>query len=889
MPSALLGREAELLRLEASLERAQSGSGAFVAVGGPAGIGKTRLLAEFAISCQSRGLTVLSSCGARPEVEPYAAWRPIVAGLGNGPPASSPAYASALARLAAPAAARRKVPPPLPAEQARYRLYDAVRERLAAVAGRVPIVVILDNAESLDEPSVRLLRHLLPFVERMPVLVAIAYDDRLPSRSRLAGLAVPPSLSRDHLLLSGLPADHVTELLRRRGLSPDAALTAARLHEITHGAPLHLELIADLLDSGCMTRADTDHLALSAGSPERAVALIAGGLSPHARLTLAAATVFGDGFTVAEVGALAEVANVTVALSEATAAGLLGEDGELRHFRHGLIRRVIAESVDSADRMRLERRAAERAARRGAACPAWRLGIWYHASRALPGAEAGVAACLAAAQQAEADSAPEVKVAALRMAADLAGMPARVGLLSNLARAAAEAGEAAEAADAARRAVALLDAQPRMRRRTGDLLTAAAVALHDGGAEESIWRPLQQAAYRRLGGRRDIRWALLRLLEPGSMRKIAGPPLQVGRWLGLDRRAVRIARDRGDEADYCRTLLVYDWLSVADVDALLARARRWHSPAVRARALSVAAETLMYRHGAFDRACRLLRLQLALHEAQGSIVEQAKSLVRLTMAELAAGELRRAVATRARARDMVARLGPGYLIYEHAGTRRGGDLYPEISMESNFAWYLEGDWEAVAKHWVRAIALEEPGGSPVHIVEAAMAAQAYARLGRFADAKLYLEALTPVLQRLKPRDWAVNGAVGRASHAIWDMVGVEYAAAYRALALALLEAGVGDWTNTSLELTVARMAALLGSGAEAEEYFRRARRRLGRRRQDPRRAIIDYDEVIALRLLSASRGERRSHLLDAALATFRACGMQGWVQRATAESERGAA
>src|SRR5260370_38470935 len=106
---------------------------------------------------------------------------------------------------------------------------------------------------------------------------------------------------------------------------------------------------------------------------------------------------------------------------------------------------------------------------------------------------------------------------------------------------------------------------------------------------------------------------------------------------------------------------------------------------------------------------------------------------------------------------MVARLGPDYLIHEHAGTRRGGDLYPEISMESNFAWYLVGDWEAVAKHWVHAIALEEPGGSPVHIVEAAMAAQAYARLCCFSEGDFYLQALTPALQQFKHGCWAWHG------------------------------------------------------------------------------------------------------------------------------------
>src|SRR5689334_22923162 len=45
-PNVLLGREAELLRFEAGVQHAQSGSGAFVAVAGTAGIGKSRLLAE---------------------------------------------------------------------------------------------------------------------------------------------------------------------------------------------------------------------------------------------------------------------------------------------------------------------------------------------------------------------------------------------------------------------------------------------------------------------------------------------------------------------------------------------------------------------------------------------------------------------------------------------------------------------------------------------------------------------------------------------------------------------------------------------------------------------------------------------------------------------------
>jgi tetratricopeptide (TPR) repeat protein len=481
-----------------------------------------------------------------------------------------------------------------------------------------------------------------------------------------------------------------------------------------------------------------------------------------------------------------------------------------------------------------------------------------------------------------------MKVTALRMARDMAEAakwPSRVSVLRDLGLAAAEAGGFAEAVSAFDEAVAILDRHPTAATQACDLLVEAAAVLHDAGADKSLWVRLQSSAYRRLGKRRDLRWARLRLLDPGRMKKISGPPLQVGRWIGLDRDAVRIARRRGDDADYRRTLLVYDWLTVEDVDALVIRARRWRSPLTRGHALSVAAETLMYRHGQFDRACKLLEEQLTLHAACGSIVEQAKSLVRLTMGLLAAGRIEAAVSTRTKAREMVARLGPGYLIHEHAGTTRGGDLYPEISMESNFAWYLEGNWQAVAEHWSKAVALEEPGGSPVHIVESAMAAQAFARLGRVTEARSYLDELTPILKKLQPRDWALNGAIGRASHAIWDLGGRDYAVTYRDLALRLISAGVGNWTNTSLHLTVGRMAALLGAHQQANDYFQKARLELGDRRNDPRRAIVDYDEAVALRLLDLQE-RRRDQLLKEAIATFSARGMQGWLARAEAEGGR---
>ncbi len=117
---------------------------------------------------------------------------------------------------------------------------------------------------------------------------------------------------------------------------------------------------------------------------------------------------------------------------------------------------------------------------------------------------------------------------------------------------------------------------------------------------------------------------------------------------------------------------------------------------------------------------------------------------------------------------------------------------------------------------------------------------------------------------------------------------VGHATEYREFALRLLAAGVGDWTNTSLELTVARMAALLGTDDEAQEYFARARTVLGDKPKDPRRGIVDYDAAIAIRIGSGKTGPDRNGLLDHASRIFAAHDMQPWLERAKTERSKSA-
>ena len=57
--SGFVGRASELARLLAALQRAEQGRPAMVLVAGDAGVGKTRLLAEFAGRARQRGSRVL--------------------------------------------------------------------------------------------------------------------------------------------------------------------------------------------------------------------------------------------------------------------------------------------------------------------------------------------------------------------------------------------------------------------------------------------------------------------------------------------------------------------------------------------------------------------------------------------------------------------------------------------------------------------------------------------------------------------------------------------------------------------------------------------------------------------------------------------------------------
>jgi hypothetical protein len=66
-PSDLLEREDELARIHGSLARARDGRGNLVVVEGPAGVGKTALLAGARAMAEPAGMQLLRSRGAELE------------------------------------------------------------------------------------------------------------------------------------------------------------------------------------------------------------------------------------------------------------------------------------------------------------------------------------------------------------------------------------------------------------------------------------------------------------------------------------------------------------------------------------------------------------------------------------------------------------------------------------------------------------------------------------------------------------------------------------------------------------------------------------------------------------------------------------------------------
>jgi class 3 adenylate cyclase/DNA-binding CsgD family transcriptional regulator len=465
----IVGRVAERKALLAAYARVASGRSLVLLLTGAAGIGKTRLVEELGAQAASAagGAQVLVG-----ESAPLAG-----AALAYGP------FVGALHDQAGWLLADDGAGDML---AARHRLFVRVLELLAALAAKVPVVLVLEDLHWADESSRELLAFLAVRLGDRPVLiVGTLREEELAGGvgQWLAELERRPGVTR--LRLGRLPDSEIAELVTE--LLPAAAASQERVAAVVGAAEGNPLYARELAYAGPET---------VPSSISDAVLAKADGLTAQARSVV-------DQVCVADGGMSHDLLAATVPFPEkrllastrrAVASGLLVPAGDGYAFDHTLIRQVLYARLLPGERRQLHRRLSEALASRADSDPGLLAQHWHLAGcpdRAAP-------AAIVAARQAVAARAYPEAVRYYALATGLARwLPEPLpGVLEEAAQAASWAGRPESAAAYAAGALAdpgvatptdrarLLERLGRYRWEAGNLkaaveATAEAVALLD--------------------------------------------------------------------------------------------------------------------------------------------------------------------------------------------------------------------------------------------------------------------------------------------------------------------------------------------------------------------------------------------------------------------------
>ncbi|MGH3416709.1 MAG: AAA family ATPase, partial [Actinocrinis sp.] len=298
--SALVGRDRELSRLDAALERARAGRCVVLEVSGDPGMGKSSLLQAFADRAASRYMSVLTSRASRFEqARPY--------GLFADPIARADDLVRAHVDIGGGGSGVLDRPPPFDGA-------GAVANLIAASCDERGMLLCLDDLHWADVSSLSLLRRLLRDPPDVPMVVACAFRPRQAPALLVAYLRdIAERCGSERLDLAPLDRDASGALL---GPGVEAPRLAS-LHQISGGNPLYLRILAALPEGP-----GSDQVARTAWSAllgELAVA------EPEHVAALRAAALLGDPFDSALLPAAAGLdAEVAFgALDELAAADLV--------------------------------------------------------------------------------------------------------------------------------------------------------------------------------------------------------------------------------------------------------------------------------------------------------------------------------------------------------------------------------------------------------------------------------------------------------------------------------------------------------------------------------------------------------------------------------------
>jgi class 3 adenylate cyclase/tetratricopeptide (TPR) repeat protein len=376
----LVGRRQELAALDAGFRAAGTGQGRLIGISAEAGLGKSRLLAEFIRNTRRGGSFVAyGECEAFGTKSAYFVWREVwrrLLGLEDDNP--EPVQIAALERSLAvvdPGLVPRApllgpvvgltIPETdltrsLDAKFRKSSVEDMLSACLRARAAERPFVVVLEDCHWIDELSRDLLQVLARVATALPVLFIAAYR---PAVGAGGGLGIEQLSTFSELSLSLLPLEDIAEITRAKvaqlgGESADVSqalvdLLAAR----SEGNPFYVEELLSYVVAQGTDMSDPEALA-AVKLPESLESLVLSRIDASAeapRRTMKVASVIGRTFLAPmlpgvyeELGTLDVVLDHLASLRTLDLVALDREAEQAWMFKHAVTRDVAYESLPFA-------------------------------------------------------------------------------------------------------------------------------------------------------------------------------------------------------------------------------------------------------------------------------------------------------------------------------------------------------------------------------------------------------------------------------------------------------------------------------------------------------------------------------------------------------------
>jgi DNA-binding CsgD family transcriptional regulator len=358
--SQLVERDRETAALAALIDAMPSGEGRVAWIEGPAGIGKSTLLAEARRYGVSAGAEVLAARGSELEREfPFGMVRQLFEAVVSDPRRRE----RLLAGAAAPAAAVFGAPDSAANEGdvSFAALHGLFWVALNLAADR-PLILAIDDLHWCDRPSMRFVAYLARRLEGQPILVATTIRTGEPGTD----VALMGEIANDPSTIAVRPvplsAEAVRSLVRERlGADADDVFCSA-CHEATGGNPLFLrQLLTALETDRVKPQAANADVVLEIGprAVSRTVIMRLSRLSQDAIAVARAVAVLTESATLPAVAALTEldetrVADATGALARAE---ILRPEAPLG-FVHALVRDAVYQELPLGERELRHERAA---------------------------------------------------------------------------------------------------------------------------------------------------------------------------------------------------------------------------------------------------------------------------------------------------------------------------------------------------------------------------------------------------------------------------------------------------------------------------------------------------------------------------------------------------